>query len=78
MKRSGSRPTARREIFVLTPEEKRTICFVLTMLLLGVTTAHYRTAHSVPPATIAVQETAKSAGLPSQKRAESKHRTSLR
>ena len=33
---------ARREIFVLTPEEKRTICFVLIVFLLGLATKSYR------------------------------------
>jgi hypothetical protein len=78
VKRPASKQTARREIFVLTSEEKRTICFVLIMFLVGVTTAHYRAGHFVRPATTAVQETAKSAGLPAQKRAESKHRSSPR
>ena len=35
----------RREIFVLTPEEKRTVCFVLIALLLGLATKHYRATH---------------------------------
>jgi hypothetical protein len=37
----------RREIFVLTPEEKRTLCFVLAAFLLGLATVRYRAAH--PP-----------------------------
>jgi hypothetical protein len=36
---------ARREIFVLTPEEKRTVCFVLIAFVLGLATKHYRDAH---------------------------------
>jgi hypothetical protein len=71
-------PIPRHEIFVFTPEEKRTISFVLVMFLLGMTTAHYRGIHSIRPAASAVQETAKSASLPAQKRAESKHRTAPR
>jgi hypothetical protein len=78
VKRSGSKKTARHEIFVLTPEEKRTIAFVLIMFLLGVTTAYYRTAHSIPPSKTAVNETATSAARPAQKRAEAKHRASPR
>jgi hypothetical protein len=35
----------RREIFVLTPEEKRTVCFVLIAFLLGLATKHYRATH---------------------------------
>jgi hypothetical protein len=64
----------RREIFVLTPEEKRTISFVLVALLLGVTAKRYRESHSVPPAKTAIADTARSAGLPAQKRAEAKKR----
>jgi hypothetical protein len=72
VKRPGSKQAARREIFVLTPEEKRTISFVLIMFLLGVATARYRTAHAVPPSKIAVNETAATAARPAQKRAEAK------
>ena len=36
----------RREIFVLTPEEKRTVCFILLAFLLGLATKHYRDTHS--------------------------------
>jgi hypothetical protein len=72
VKRPDSRRTAGREIFVLTSEEKSTIGFVLVMFLLGVTTAHYREAHSIPPSKIAVNQTATTAARPAQKRAESK------
>jgi hypothetical protein len=47
---------ARREILVLTPEEKRTVCFVLLAFVLGLATKYYRGNHPVPattPATIA-------------------------
>lgn len=72
MKRPTSRRSTRREIFVLTPEEKRAVCFVLIMFLLGLATAHYRVAHSVPPSKIAVNEAAATIARPAQKRAESK------
>lgn len=52
---------ARREIFVLTPEEKRTVCFVLVAFVLGLATQHYRATHSVTPLTSAVTETATAA-----------------
>jgi hypothetical protein len=39
---------ARREIFVLTSEEKRTVCFVFLAFVLGLTTKFYRDAHSTP------------------------------
>jgi hypothetical protein len=45
---------ARREIFVLTSEEKKTVCFVLITFVLGLATKHYRDAHptsSSKPAT---------------------------
>ncbi len=35
--------------FVLTPEEKRVICFVIAALLLGVGTKCYRDTHPRPP-----------------------------
>jgi hypothetical protein len=62
----------RREIFVLTGEETRTISFVLIMFLLGFATNHYRTAHSIPRPKTAINETATAAGRPAQKRAESR------
>jgi hypothetical protein len=43
-KHSTSKP-ARREIFVLTPEEKKTVCFVLVAFVLGLATKYYRDAH---------------------------------
>lgn len=72
MKRAASKKTSEREIFVLTPEEKRTVAFVLIMFLLGLATTHYRAAHSVPPAKIAVDNTAAATARPAQKRAEAK------
>jgi hypothetical protein len=73
VKRPDAKQAARRrEIFVLTGEEKRTIAFVLIMFLLGLAAAHYRAAHSVPPPKTAIKETAAAAGRPAQKRAESK------
>ena len=36
---------ARREIFVLAPEEKKTVCFVLIAFVLGLATKYYRDAH---------------------------------
>jgi hypothetical protein len=68
----------RRDIFVLTPEEKSTLCFVLAMLALGLTVKHYRESHSIPPARTGIVETAKNAGLPAEKRAEAKRRKAAR
>jgi hypothetical protein len=50
----------RRQIFVLTPEEKRTICFVLIAFILGLGTKHYRAAQPLPSVKTAVKETAAS------------------
>ena len=72
MKKPGSKKSVRHDIFVLTPEEKRTIFFVAIAFLLGLVTVHYRAAHSVPPSKIAINETATTAARPAQKRAESK------
>jgi len=67
-----ARQKERRQIFVLTAEEKRTLSFVLIAFLLGVATKHYRAKHSIPPAQLAIHEVAKNAGLPAEKRAEAK------
>ena len=72
MKKPGSKEKKRRQIFVLTPEEKRTIFFVAITFVLGLVTVHYRAAHSVPPSKIAINETATTTARPAQKRAESK------
>jgi hypothetical protein len=72
VKPPASKKAARREIFVLTPEEKRTLFFVLIMFLLGLATAKYRAAHAIPPSKIAVNETAATTSRPAQKRAEAK------
>jgi hypothetical protein len=61
-------------MFVLTPEETRTVVFVLAALFLGIAAKYYRTNHATPPARTAVHDTAASAGLPAEKRAEAKRR----
>jgi hypothetical protein len=50
----------RREIFVLTPEEKRTVCFVLIAFVVGLATKSYRDAHPhiLPKPTTATRENA--------------------
>ena len=72
MKRSAK--TNERHLFVLTPEEKRTLSFVLVAVVLGMGAKQYRQKHSVPPAKTAIVEVAKNAGLPAEKRAEAKRR----
>jgi hypothetical protein len=58
----------RREIFVLTPEEKRTVCFVLIALLIGLGTKHYRSGQPLPSVKTAVKETAASSSRGEAKR----------
>jgi hypothetical protein len=62
MKASRDNPNPpRREIFVLTLEEKKTVCFVLIAFVLGLATKYYRDRHPAPlpkPAT-AARENAK-------------------
>jgi hypothetical protein len=62
----------RREIFVLTPEEKRIIGFVLMAFVLGFATVRYRAVHSIPQSKTAVNETATTVAPRSQTRADSK------
>lgn len=68
----------RRQLFVLTPEEKRTLSFVIVALVLGLGTKQYRQHHSIPPAKTAIVEAARNAGLPAEKRAEAKRRKAAR
>jgi len=50
LRSAASRPKpARRQILVLTPEEKKAICFVLIAFVLGLATKHYRDTHPRPP-----------------------------
>jgi len=72
--KTAAKKSPRRWLFVLTPEERRTICFVLVALLLGLATKRYRDAHAMPPSKTAVVETAKTVGLPAEKRAEARRR----
>jgi hypothetical protein len=67
-----------RQRFVLTAEETTTLLFVLAVFFLGIAAKYYRAAHSTPPAGIAVHDTATSAALPAQKRAEAKRRKQAR
>lgn len=64
----------RRQVLVLTPEEKRTVAFILIAFLLGIGAKHYRDRHAVPPRRTAIVDTAKTVSLPAQKRAEAKRR----
>jgi hypothetical protein len=62
----------RREIFVLTPEEKRTVCFVLIAFVLGLATKHYRATHAVTPLQAAIDQTITAAAHPAPPRAKAK------
>lgn len=63
----------RREIFVLTPEEKRTLCFVLAAFVLGLATKHYRTAHPLPASVnTEVKSSVSASASPAQKRVKPK------
>ena len=74
MKAALSRTSGRRQLFVLTPEEKRTLSFVLIVFVLGIAAKSYRETHSVPVKQTAIAETAKTVALPAEKRAEAKRR----
>jgi hypothetical protein len=49
---SARRQVPRRQIFVLTPEEKRVLVFVLVAFVLGLSAKHYRDTHPQPPLSI--------------------------
>jgi hypothetical protein len=67
-----------RAFIVLTPEEKSTLAFVVAVLVLGLGAKQYRETHSTPLARTAIVETAKTAGIPAEKRAEAKRRKAVR
>jgi hypothetical protein len=69
-----STKSARRQIFVLTREEKKTVSFVLIASLIGITVKHYREMHALPPRQTAIADTAKTVAVRAQKRAEAKRR----
>ncbi|HEX8898253.1 MAG TPA: hypothetical protein VF751_06110 [Chthoniobacterales bacterium] len=74
MKAAASKKTAPGRLFVLTPEEKRILCFVLIAFLLGVGAKRYRESHAVPPLKTAVVATSRTVALPAEKRAAAKRR----
>jgi hypothetical protein len=49
---SARRQVPRRQIFVLTPEEKRVLVFVLMAFVLGLGAKHYRDTHPQAPPSI--------------------------
>ncbi|HVF73173.1 MAG TPA: hypothetical protein VM940_16345 [Chthoniobacterales bacterium] len=58
MKSTLERPSP-RQIFVLTAEELRIICFVLVAFVLGLAVKHYRSTHPGPAVIKAVGESAR-------------------
>ena len=56
MKAKHDSALSRRQIFVLTPEEKKTLAFVLCALVLGLAVKHYRDAHPAPPHPLTAKE----------------------
>ena len=67
-----------RQFLVLTPEEKRTVAFVLIAFVIGLGAKRYREMHAIPPRKTAIVETAKTVAIPAQKRAEAKRRKQAR
>jgi hypothetical protein len=51
-----TRTRLRREIFVLTPGEKRAVAFMLAAFLLGLGTMYYRSKHPRPPVPLTQKE----------------------
>jgi len=70
----NSRKSPRRQVFVLTPDEKKAVCCVVGAFLLGVGTLQYRAAHprSMPmPESNEQQVAAKAASTPRPRKARS-------
>jgi hypothetical protein len=65
---------ALRQRIVLTPEEKRVLCFVLAAFFLGVTVKHYRETHSEPSVSTKAPDRATALPSPTQRKAEKKQR----
>lgn len=61
--KSSQKPKLRRQVFVLTPDEKRAIACVVGAFVLGLATMSYRARHprQPPPPTAAEQREAKRA-----------------
>jgi hypothetical protein len=74
VKKTAAKKPRNRWLFVLTPEEKRTVSFVLVAFLLGLGAKRYRDLHTMPPSQTAIVETAKTVALSAEKRAEARRR----
>ena len=51
-------PAIRRQIFVLTGEEQRILCFVLAAIILGTAVKYYRSTQTAPAVISAVGQSA--------------------
>jgi hypothetical protein len=71
MKASRDNPNPpRREIFILTSEEKKTVAFVLIAFVLGLATKYYRDRHPAPlpkPATAARENAVRKPARPTRR-----------
>jgi len=72
MKKERAGRTVRRQIFVLTAEEQRIICFVFVALVLGLATKHYRETRPSPTVTGAIGQTVTAVSHPVEQRPEKK------
>jgi hypothetical protein len=71
--RRNKSKTPRREIFVLTPGEKRIVGFILIAFVLGLTTKHYRDARPAPPRKEQIQNNVPGSPRPAKTRGKIKH-----
>jgi len=62
----------RRQIFVLTPDEKKAVCCVIGALLLGLATMQYRAAHPRPPVPAAGHDSIVAPATPTPKTRKSR------
>jgi hypothetical protein len=56
--KKASARAIRRQIFVLTGEEQRILCFVLVAIVLGMTVKYYRSTRTAPAVISAVGQSA--------------------
>ncbi|MBA2586819.1 MAG: hypothetical protein H0U99_10100 [Chthoniobacterales bacterium] len=65
-----SRGKVRRQIFVLTPEEKKTICFIAAAFAIGLATKHFRDTHprAAPTPAVALHATPRPRSFPRKPR----------
>ena len=74
MKHLSSLLGALRQRIVLTPEEKRVLCFVLAAFFLGVTVKHCRETHSEPSISMKAASRVTAPPAPTEKKAKKRNR----